>query len=76
MALPAKSKMRWHTARIALAAQAWRDGLIQDEVITAFPEPYRQWIDKDNNIREDSSLESYAKLRPAFDRKFGYGNGR
>ncbi|MGF1737385.1 acetyl-CoA C-acyltransferase FadI [Photobacterium satsumensis] len=54
-----------------LAAQAWRDGLIQDEVITAFPEPYRQWINKDNNIREDSSLESYAKLRPAFDRKFG-----
>ncbi|MGR5151769.1 acetyl-CoA C-acyltransferase FadI [Photobacterium swingsii] len=54
-----------------LAAQAWRDGLIQDEVITAFPEPYRQWIDKDNNIREDSSLELYAKLRPAFDRKFG-----
>lgn len=54
-----------------LAAQAWRDGLIQDEVITAFPEPYRQWIDKDNNIREDSTLESYAKLRPAFDRKFG-----
>lgn len=54
-----------------LAAQAWRDGLIQGEVITAFPEPYRQWIDKDNNIREDSSMESYAKLRPAFDRKFG-----
>ena len=54
-----------------LAAQAWRDGLIQEEVITAFPEPFRQWIDKDNNIREDSSLESYAKLRPAFDRKFG-----
>ncbi len=38
-----------------LAAQAWKDGLIQDEVITAFPEPYRQWIDKDNNIREDST---------------------
>ncbi|WP_341489164.1 acetyl-CoA C-acyltransferase FadI [Photobacterium damselae subsp. damselae] len=54
-----------------LAAQAWRDGLIQDEVMTAFPEPYRAWIDKDNNIREDSSLESYAKLRPAFDRKYG-----
>ncbi|HIF9119882.1 acetyl-CoA C-acyltransferase FadI [Photobacterium damselae] len=54
-----------------LAAQAWHDGLIRDEVITAFPEPYRAWIDKDNNIREDSSLESYAKLRPAFDRKYG-----
>ncbi|QUJ66663.1 acetyl-CoA C-acyltransferase FadI [Photobacterium sp. GJ3] len=54
-----------------LAAQAWRDGLIQDEVITAFPEPYRQWIDKDNNVREDSTVEGYAKLRPAFDRKYG-----
>ncbi|UKA09480.1 acetyl-CoA C-acyltransferase FadI [Photobacterium damselae] len=54
-----------------LAAQAWRDGLIRDEVMTAFPEPYRAWVDKDNNIREDSSLESYAKLRPAFDRKYG-----
>ncbi|HIF9099713.1 TPA: acetyl-CoA C-acyltransferase FadI [Photobacterium damselae] len=54
-----------------LAAQAWHDGLIRDEVMTAFPEPYRAWIDKDNNIREASSLESYAKLRPAFDRKYG-----
>ncbi|HIF9336320.1 TPA: acetyl-CoA C-acyltransferase FadI [Photobacterium damselae] len=54
-----------------LASQAWHDGLIRDEVMTAFPELYRAWIDKDNNIREDSSLESYAKLRPAFDRKYG-----
>ncbi|PSU54602.1 acetyl-CoA C-acyltransferase, partial [Photobacterium aphoticum] len=52
-----------------LAAQAWHDGRIQDEVMTAFPAPYRQWIDKDNNIREDSSLEAYAALRPAFDRQ-------
>ncbi|OEF23683.1 acetyl-CoA C-acyltransferase FadI [Vibrio rumoiensis] len=54
-----------------LAAQAWEDGLIQDEVMTAFPEPFKQWISKDNNIREDSQIEQYAKLRPAFDRKFG-----
>ncbi|WP_428771629.1 acetyl-CoA C-acyltransferase FadI [Vibrio sp.] len=54
-----------------LAAQAWREGKIRDEVMTAFPEPYKAWIDKDNNIREDSSIESYAKLRPAFDRKHG-----
>lgn len=25
----------------------------------------------DNNIRMDSKLESYAKLRPAFDRQYG-----
>ncbi|MBE1274758.1 acetyl-CoA C-acyltransferase FadI [Enterovibrio baiacu] len=54
-----------------LAAKAWADGLVRDEVMTAFPEPYRAWIDKDNNVREDSTLEGYAKLRPAFDRKHG-----
>ncbi len=45
--------------------------LIQDEVMTAFPEPYTAWLDHDNNIRHDSELASYAKLRPAFDRKYG-----
>jgi len=55
----------------SLASQAWKEGKIRDEVMTAFPEPYKQWTDEDNNIRHDSSLESYAKLRPAFDRKFG-----
>ncbi len=55
----------------SLASLAWNEGKIRDEVMTAFPEPYKQWIDQDNNIRHDSQLESYAKLRPAFDRKFG-----
>lgn len=54
-----------------LAAQAWKDGKIRDEVMTAFPEPYKKWIDTDNNIRQDSTLEGYAKLRPAFDRQYG-----
>lgn len=54
-----------------LAAQAWEDGLIQDEVMTAYPEPYKEWIHQDNNIRQGSTLEQYAKLRPAFDKKFG-----
>ncbi|PQJ89694.1 acetyl-CoA C-acyltransferase FadI [Aliivibrio sifiae] len=55
----------------SLAAKAWKGGLIQDEVMTAFPEPYKTWLDQDNNIRHDSDLASYAKLRPAFDRKYG-----
>ncbi|MBD1574957.1 MULTISPECIES: acetyl-CoA C-acyltransferase FadI [Vibrio] len=55
----------------SLATQAWGDGLIQNEVMTAYPEPFKQWIDKDNNIRENSSVEQYEKLRPAFDRQFG-----
>lgn len=55
----------------SLAAKAWEDGLIQDEVMTAYPEPYKEWIHQDNNIRQDSQIEQYAKLRPAFDRDFG-----
>ena len=54
-----------------LAAKAWREGKIQDEVMTAFPEPYKQWIKQDNNIRHDSKPENYARLRPVFDRRFG-----
>lgn len=54
-----------------LAAKAWQEGKIRDEVMTAFPEPYKKWLDSDNNIRHDSTLEGYAKLRPAFDRDYG-----
>ncbi|MGF1739716.1 acetyl-CoA C-acyltransferase FadI [Vibrio profundum] len=54
-----------------LAAEAWKDGKIAGEVMTAFPEPYKKWISQDNNIRLDSTLQSYAKLRPAFDRRYG-----
>lgn len=54
-----------------LASQAWKEGKISGEVMTAFPEPYKTWLAEDNNIRHDSSLESYAKLRPAFDRQYG-----
>ncbi len=54
-----------------LASQAWKEGKISGEVMTAFPEPYKTWLTEDNNIRHDSSLESYAKLRPAFDRQYG-----
>lgn len=54
-----------------LAAQAWNEGKVAGEVMTAFPEPYKKWLDKDNNVRFDSTLEGYAKLRPAFDRQYG-----
>ncbi|OOE64433.1 acetyl-CoA C-acyltransferase FadI [Salinivibrio kushneri] len=54
-----------------LASKAWDEGLLSDEVMTAYPEPYKAWIAQDNNLRPDSTLEDYAKLRPAFDRKHG-----
>jgi len=54
-----------------LATQCWQEGKLADEVMTAHCEPYKSFIDKDNCIRENSVLESYAKLRPIFDRKHG-----
>jgi acetyl-CoA acyltransferase len=54
-----------------LAAKAWEAGLLDDEVMTAYVDPYNQSLSRDNTVRFDSSLESYAKLRPAFDRQHG-----
>ncbi|QSX28839.1 acetyl-CoA C-acyltransferase FadI [Shewanella cyperi] len=54
-----------------LAAQTWDAGVLRDEVMVAHVPPYKQFIDRDNNIRENSELASYAKLRPVFDRKHG-----
>ncbi len=54
-----------------LASQTWDSGILKDEVMTAHVPPYKAFIERDNNIRDNSSLESYAKLRPAFDRKHG-----
>ena len=54
-----------------LATENWAKGNLDGEVMTAHPEPYKLFIDKDNCIRENSVLEGYAKLRPVFDRKHG-----
>ncbi|WP_394388073.1 acetyl-CoA C-acyltransferase FadI [Shewanella woodyi] len=55
----------------SLATETWNSGNLAQEVMTAHVPPYKAFIDRDNNIRENSSIESYAKLRPAFDRKHG-----
>ena len=47
------------------------EGKLKEEVMTAFIPPYKQPLVEDNNIRGNSSLADYAKLRPAFDRKHG-----
>ncbi|PHM73521.1 acetyl-CoA C-acyltransferase FadI [Xenorhabdus kozodoii] len=54
-----------------LAARAWEQGLLQAEIISAYFPPYSKTLAEDNNIRKNSTLESYAKLRPAFDRQHG-----
>ncbi|QLK62002.1 acetyl-CoA C-acyltransferase FadI [Enterobacteriaceae bacterium Kacie_13] len=54
-----------------LAAQAWEQGYLNSQVMTAQIPPYREALQKDNNIRLNSDIAQYAKLRPAFDRKHG-----
>ena len=54
-----------------LATEAWQSGVMQHEVMAAHVEPYSRFLDIDNNIRQDSKLESYAKLKPVFDRAHG-----
>ncbi|GAA0853581.1 acetyl-CoA C-acyltransferase FadI [Aliiglaciecola litoralis] len=54
-----------------LAAQSWEAGHLDNEVMTAYAEPFKGALEKDNNVRFDSKLEGYAKLRPVFDKKHG-----
>ncbi|MFZ1863970.1 MAG: acetyl-CoA C-acyltransferase FadI [Polyangiales bacterium] len=54
------------------AAAAWAEGKFDGEVMQVFiPERFKEAIREDNLVRKDSSLEKYAKLKPAFDRKHG-----
>lgn len=54
------------------AAAAWADGRFAEEVMTVYSPPrYQEAVSEDNLVRKDSALDSYAKLRPVFDRQYG-----
>ncbi|WP_147199015.1 acetyl-CoA C-acyltransferase FadI [Pantoea sp. CCBC3-3-1] len=53
------------------AARAWDEGKLAGEVMTAFVPPWRKALERDNSIRTHSDLKEYARLRPAFDRRYG-----
>jgi acetyl-CoA acyltransferase len=55
----------------SLAAQAWQSGRFAEEVMAVYVPPKYEACLEDNLVRKDSSLESYEKLRPVFDRKYG-----
>lgn len=55
----------------ANAARAWKDGVYADEVMTLFPAPYDKPVNRDNIVRDDTTVEALSKLRPVFDRKHG-----
>lgn len=53
------------------AAAATADGSLARQIAPAFVPPKGTAVREDNGIRGDSTVESLAKLRPAFDRRFG-----
>lgn len=55
-----------------LAAAGWKDGRLAAEVTPVYVGPrYDMAVTQDNGIREDSSLEQLAALKPVFDRGYG-----
>ena len=63
---------RWALRSHQLAADGTKDGrLLQEIVPTYVPPDYKEFLDRDNGIREDSSLEKLASLPPVFDKKYG-----
>jgi len=60
--------LRSHT----LANAAWEEGKFDAEVMEVFvPNRFDEAIRKDNLVRAGGTIEDYAKLKPAFDRKHG-----
>jgi len=54
-----------------LAAKAHEAGHLANEMTEVNIPPKFKSINKDNGVRGDSTIEKVARLRPAFDRKFG-----
>ena len=55
-----------------LAAAGTADGRLSAEIAPLFvPPSYAVVVTSDNGIRADTSLEQMAKLKPAFDRRYG-----
>ncbi len=53
------------------AAKATAEGKLRDQIVPARVRPKFEPVSADNGIRGDTTIEKLAKLRPAFDRRFG-----
>ncbi|HUL49740.1 MAG TPA: acetyl-CoA C-acyltransferase [Gemmatimonadales bacterium] len=63
---------RWALRSHQLAARGTDDGRLTAEIVPWFADKGSgAVITQDNGIRRDSSLEQLAKLKPAFDRRYG-----
>lgn len=54
-----------------LAARAWKEGRYADEVVAVPVPPKMELVKEDDGPRGDTTVETLAGLRPAFDKQFG-----
>ncbi|HXC26052.1 MAG TPA: acetyl-CoA C-acyltransferase FadI [Gemmatimonadaceae bacterium] len=55
-----------------LAAAGTADGRLTEEIVPVYvPPKYTSVVESDNGIREDSTYEKLASLKPVFDRRYG-----
>jgi acetyl-CoA acyltransferase len=60
---------QWALRSHQLASAATEDGRLTDEIAPVFIDG--KAVTRDNGIRGDTSMEKLAKLKPAFDRRYG-----
>lgn len=53
------------------AEEAWQKGLFADEVVPMYVPERSAYVERDNGIRENASLETFRELKPVFDRYHG-----
>lgn len=53
------------------AAAAWDTGLFSDEVVPMYVPELSTYVDRDNGIRTDAGQETFANMKPVFDRRHG-----
>jgi len=61
----------WALASHQRAARATVEGLLARQIVSAWAPPRYERVAFDNGIRGDSSPAALARLKPAFDRRFG-----
>lgn len=53
------------------AAQAWKNGFFAEEVVPMYVPERSAYVERDNGIREDASLETFRDVKPVFDKHYG-----
>jgi acetyl-CoA acyltransferase len=63
---------RWALRSHRRAAQGTADGRLKEDIVPTFvPPTYTSVLDHDNGVREDTSLDKLASLKPVFDKRYG-----